>query len=279
MANENKRVPKGVEDASLGLSGAALAEAASQSITTFSERHGVKPDQLRLQREEVAYAILKRAQIDISRDAKSPKPIPTKFLVPFLEKSSTEEIQSELTDWWASLLVSASLDGEHHPALVEMLGRITAEEAQFLETFWDGLSRKPVRFGRSTILDQFKYTLGEKCREMDVIHAKNEGEFLAGIRGCVEAAAEQVRLLGAHFSHLQIPLDRFPFIDDFKNQRMLEICHLAGILDRQMLVIAVPSPFIGEFNLTAEYFSFSELGMTLMKTCHREPSEPSTGPP
>lgn len=102
-------------------------------IRPFSERRGLKADRIRLQREDVLILIaekaLKRAKIDNA----SLSPLPNKFLIPFLEKASLEEKDSELVDRWADLLVSSSIDPSMaHPRFVQILSELSGAEARML---------------------------------------------------------------------------------------------------------------------------------------------------
>ena len=72
-----------------------------------------KRELLRLQQEETLTEIATRAKARI-KAIRSQKPVPMKFLVPFLEKASLEEPDSELVDLWAALLVSAAEDYDPH---------------------------------------------------------------------------------------------------------------------------------------------------------------------
>jgi hypothetical protein len=85
-------------------------DALTDIIRPFSERRGLKADVLRLQREDVLLEIAKKARRRTLDECLSPQPVPNKFMVPFLERASIEEMDTELVDRWADLLVSASED-------------------------------------------------------------------------------------------------------------------------------------------------------------------------
>jgi hypothetical protein len=60
-------------------------------------------------------------------------PLPNKFLVPFLEKASLEELDSIILDRWADLLACCSANPAlAHPRFVQILSELNAEEAQLL---------------------------------------------------------------------------------------------------------------------------------------------------
>jgi hypothetical protein len=99
----------------------------------FSERRGLKADQVRLQREDVLLEIALKARERLAVEAKNPSPLPNKFLVPFLEKASLEEKENTLIDRWADLLVSCSLEPDKaHPRFVQLLSEMVGEDANLL---------------------------------------------------------------------------------------------------------------------------------------------------
>jgi hypothetical protein len=99
----------------------------------FSEARGLRADQIRLQREDVLLEIAKRAKARLELEAATTKPVPLKFLVPFIEKASLEDVDSELVDAWANLLVAAAESFD--PKLIvypDILARLGSKDAIFL---------------------------------------------------------------------------------------------------------------------------------------------------
>jgi hypothetical protein len=110
-----------------------LVDAITDVFRPFTERRGLKADLIRLQREEVLIEIAKKAYRRLEIENVVPSPIPTKFLVPFLEKASLEDGDSYLIDRWADLLVSCSITPEAaRPRFVQILSELGAAEAQLL---------------------------------------------------------------------------------------------------------------------------------------------------
>lgn len=110
-----------------------LLDALTDVIRPFSERRGLKADQIRLQREEVLIEIARKAHHRLEIDNPPINPLPNKFLVPFLEKASLEELDSVLIDRWADLLASCSADPQSaHPRFVQILSELGADDAQLL---------------------------------------------------------------------------------------------------------------------------------------------------
>ena len=111
-----------------------LVAALTDVIRPFTEARGLKADLLRLQREdvlmEIAWKARQRAEIEhISLNA-----VPTKLLVPFMEKASTEDADPKMHDRWAALLISASKSYQaKHLSFVDILSRMSSEELTVLE--------------------------------------------------------------------------------------------------------------------------------------------------
>jgi hypothetical protein len=69
------------------------------------QRHKRRLQRLQYQLEEAALKeIIFRARQRLSRDVAVIKPVPMKFIVPFLEQASLEDPDSILVDLWANLL-------------------------------------------------------------------------------------------------------------------------------------------------------------------------------
>ena len=84
-------------------------------ISPITEWAGLRGDQLRhkrdllrIQQESVLTKIAQQAKEQLVRENWKTEPVPTKFLVPFLERASLEDEESELCKRWADLLVSAA---------------------------------------------------------------------------------------------------------------------------------------------------------------------------
>jgi hypothetical protein len=109
-------------------------------ISPLTEWAGLKGDELRnrrdllrLQREDVLSEIAVRACAQL-RGVHPVRPVPNKFLVPFLEKASLEEPGSSLVDMWASLLVSASEQFEsYHTHFVSIMAQLSAKQGHILK--------------------------------------------------------------------------------------------------------------------------------------------------
>ncbi len=111
-------------------------------ISPLTEWAGLKGDALRfkrtllrLQREDTLFEIVRRARKKIGSLARLNKPIPNKFLVPFLEQASLEEPESSLIDMWASLLSSAAQEfSSYHTHFVSIISRLFAKQGLILKS-------------------------------------------------------------------------------------------------------------------------------------------------
>jgi hypothetical protein len=110
-----------------------LVDAVTDCFRPFSERRGLRADQIRLQREDVLIEIAKKARERLAIEGGDVHPIPNKFLIPFLEKASLEDPESQLCDLWANLLVEATKSFDPKLGVyVDILSRIGPKDARLL---------------------------------------------------------------------------------------------------------------------------------------------------
>jgi hypothetical protein len=129
-AKANLELKAEVPASSLG----RLFDAFTDLIRPFSEGRGLKADNIRLQREEVAIEIAKLARQRITIEGGHPQPLSNKLLVPLLERASCEDINDEIMiDKWANLLASASLKLSVQPRYVGILGELAGTQAKCLD--------------------------------------------------------------------------------------------------------------------------------------------------
>ncbi len=107
-----------------------VVEALLDVIRPFTEERGLKADLVRLQREDVALKIARRARQKLLLQKEELNPIPIKALVPLLERCSLEE-DEVLFEMWADLLASASVEYDSavlsHTHALSMMGKQGAE--------------------------------------------------------------------------------------------------------------------------------------------------------
>jgi hypothetical protein len=111
-----------------------LVDALTDIIRPFTEARGLKADQIRLQREEVAIKIAEMARDKLLIAKRKPKEIPLKVLVPLLEKSSLEDIDDNtMIDKWGNLLASAASGDSVQPRYISILGELSGLQVKFLD--------------------------------------------------------------------------------------------------------------------------------------------------
>jgi hypothetical protein len=119
----------------------AKASAWLTLISPITEWAGLKGDRLRhkrellrVQQEETLYQIVLRARQRIEAESLQTKPVPTKFLVPFLEKASLEQPNDVLVELWANLLVSAGTNyNPHYIHFANIISQLSAQQAQLFQ--------------------------------------------------------------------------------------------------------------------------------------------------
>ena len=104
------------------------------AISPFTKGEGLVVENVRTQRYDVAARIVERARQLASEQSRPITPPPLKFIVPFLEKASTETNDKDLAEMWARLLVDASDEFQGvHLTYVQILSEISGFEARYLD--------------------------------------------------------------------------------------------------------------------------------------------------
>jgi hypothetical protein len=124
-----------------------FVDALTDVFRPFSEKRGLKADQIRLQREDVLIEIARKARERLAIENRAPQPLPNKFLVPFLEAASLEDLGDiKLTDMWANLLANTSQNpASKTPVFINILKELTSEEAllfEYIFTHYESKGRK-----------------------------------------------------------------------------------------------------------------------------------------
>src|ERR1700730_715931 len=100
-------------------------------------------DKVRFLRFRSAAKTLNRAAEIATEQGISPKAIPMKFLVPFIEDCSLEEEDSPFIEQWAALLASAAKGFDPlHVAIRDVLKNISSKEAALIEALGGAIEAK-----------------------------------------------------------------------------------------------------------------------------------------
>ena len=119
-----------VPDSSMG----RLVDAITDVLRPFSEARGFRADQIRLQREDVAIMIARKAKQRLAIEGEAVQPVPNKILVPLIESGSNEGIDdARMIDMWANLLASAASSDNVEPRFVGILRELHGRQAQAFE--------------------------------------------------------------------------------------------------------------------------------------------------
>jgi hypothetical protein len=110
-----------------------FVDALTDIIRPWTEKRGLKADLIRLQREDVAYEIARRAARRIESENPSTRPIPLKILIPLLEKGSQEQAEDDfMIDMWANLLAASATDASVSPRFVGIIGELNGRQARLI---------------------------------------------------------------------------------------------------------------------------------------------------
>jgi hypothetical protein len=111
-----------------------LVDAITDIFRPFSESRGLKADQIRLQREDVAIEIAIKARERLNIEDATIRPVPNKILVPLIEAASCEASDDTyMQNIWANLLASAATEPEVEPRFVGILRELQGTQARALE--------------------------------------------------------------------------------------------------------------------------------------------------
>jgi hypothetical protein len=123
-----------------------LVDSLTDMIRPFSERRGLKADQIRLQREDVLIEIAKKARQRILEEKKIVHPVGNKLLVPLLEKASLEEKSNKIMiDYWSNLLTTAATDKRSvSPRYISILSELTGKQAILLGKIINRIKGRPI---------------------------------------------------------------------------------------------------------------------------------------
>lgn len=107
----------------------------TQGLGLIGDWIGDKRERLKLHRLQSLEKIANKARAQVEQQQVEPKPIPVKALIPILDRASLEEADDEtLTDAWAALIASASL--EYDPEVIafsRVLSELSPRECLILQ--------------------------------------------------------------------------------------------------------------------------------------------------
>ena len=153
-------------------------------ISPLTEWAGLKGDalrhkreMLRVQREDVLAEIGYRVRIRMKKSPTLLKPVPLKFLIPFLEQASLEDLDSSLVDLWANLLVSASEDfNPYYIHFVSIISRISPSQGRVLKQIIGTADEHDLALTMDNVKMCFQWHAFEPVFRQQYEKEKGEGE-------------------------------------------------------------------------------------------------------
>jgi len=252
-----------------------LVDTLIDMIRPFSEKRGLRADQLRLQREEVLIEIAKKARQRTAEEHVIINSVPNKFLIPFLEKASTEEVESELVDRWADLLVSAGSQYKSRYLLyTSILANLGPEDVTFLQKMIRESRGDLESFHGTRHFDDTPGLFEHRYREVrEYLDASIDDDDGTSSETHLRKLITQFEWPGVYFRYIE-------FQDE--NDRGRSITRYDGRIEHseQFSISALESQgLIKTYTyrhpwglLTAEICALSHLGADFYRSCHRSQS-------
>jgi hypothetical protein len=253
-----------------------LVDAITDIFRPFSEARGLRADQIRMQRAEVAVEIAKLARAAIEAEGLDAKPVPNKVLIPFIEKASNEDLSDEfMVGRWADLLVSASQKEGLPPLYVQILSEIDGRQAKALLDLMINEYRDWYRAYR-IFQDSFI--------TMDVSACRVDWQRLIAHRSfkswkeAYQVVVDYFNRPGTYLYHVgerEFHLARYNYLIDLGTtyssglERELEICCAVGLMKREEIEL---SYHIGKrrYFLDVIYFRLTGIGIEFIQACARD---------
>jgi Abortive infection alpha len=245
-------------------------------ISPITEWAGLKGDalrfqrtQLRLQREDVLADIVIRARDKIENIKQIDKPIPNKFLVPFLEQASLESSDSSLIDMWSSLLASAAENfSSHHTHFVSIISQLSPKQGDLLKLLVGTESAVALESAMDSVRAVFqsheiRREIGQQIQKSggtDDDFSKTIETFFNAIGiSVVHVSAEN--LLTKSYYEMSLDLQYFVYRDE--DEVDYSILEAVGLIRR------VETGFFdaGNYNVSVIYYHLTDLGFYFCKAC------------
>ncbi len=242
-----------------------LIDAIVDAFSPATESLGLLGDAVRLARVEVATAITRRAKAIADENKLRLKAPPLKFLVPFFEKASTENVEDgALVEMWARLLTSAGVDYQaRHVRYTSILSEMSANQAVILDQ----------------IAHNFGGTIGVEVDPDELFYSMTESRLVSRLRdidakdedGMFKAIMQELARAGVSIVIVQVemkPDTMWDWTADtvYEDAKSLdfEILRSLGLIDR------ISTDFIAvELGaITVTLYHMTELGYDFWRACH-----------
>ena len=236
-----------------------LVDALTDIFRPFTEARGLKADQIRLQREDVLFEIAKKARARAVLEEVELHPVPTKLLVPFIEKASLEDLDKDMQDRWAALLLSASKEYHaRHLTFVDILTRLSSDELRLLEEICFSFKGFPETYYPGGHMDENRIKLEGSSPLLMISEESTHEEIRAANNRFIEASPltygrimhASVRSKGTVFYYTKYGGTGTPHF------RSLEILQRERLVDIEQVRPRGTGVHIGYFNITFLGISF-----------------------
>jgi hypothetical protein len=228
----------------------------------FIEGRRLKADIVRLQREDVVCKIARKARKRAEIEGVTLNPVPTKLLIPFMEKASMEDVDVSMLDSWAALLLSASQSYKAvHLTFVDITSRLSSDELRLMEKICFDYQAFP----------EASYPTGHADHNKDNVIASIH--LLEHIPGGSEKKAHEAFASAATLIYGNLIFDAVTRVDGARvyfyhgysglNQSAsasLDVLEREQLISRRIVNNASGAPVAG-------YFEATNLGITFVREC------------
>jgi hypothetical protein len=250
----------------------AKANAWLDLISPLTEWAGLKGDelrlkrmQLRLQREDVLSKIVESAS-DKIKDEQVKTPIPNKFLIPFLEQASLEDLDSALIEMWANLLASAATKfSSHHVHFVSIISQLSPKQGIILKSLIATDSAHQCELGLDNIGMYFATGRIRKTIENKASKVTTDADFYDAL----DQLLYHVNVTVVGIKHENIKTRAFytatPDYSDYRDENEIDY----SILEAVGLIRRVETDFfdVSKWAISVTYYHLTELGFYFAKAC------------
>jgi hypothetical protein len=261
-----------------------LVDSITDIFRPFSEARGLRADHIRLQREEVAIEIARRARERLAIEQSEIHPVESKILIPLIEKASLEDIgNDEMIDRWSALLASASKSSDVEPRYVQILSEVTSRQAGLFEAIasnsfentenaridlLSNLEDAPVNLESSWVRKQINDLL---VGRMANIHIDSLYESIISIIDVPGATLIDIIVARGNGDFYSLGGDVSSKLKYDKFDLDLEILSSLGLLKRASIF------YMTKFkdDIQVVYYHITELGVSFFRSVNREKPHPS----
>ncbi|MCW5715405.1 MAG: DUF4393 domain-containing protein [Bauldia sp.] len=223
-----------------------------------------KRDLLRLQREDTLTQIVSRAMEQVG--GSPTRPVPVKFLVPFLEQASLEEPDSALVELWANLLATAAEEYDpRHVHFSSIMSQISSNQASAFRTLLFVTSERDLEFARDAVTQDY---LPQRIQRF-LVESLRGREANVSIDSFLSAVEAVFNIHGIEVVYISVNEGDASYESDLwysnysdSTEADYEILEAVGLVRRVEAEVS-----IGRFELYGAYYAMTALGYHFAKAC------------